>query len=94
MSGTEVHIAGVLLHVLPTLRSQVASSVKAIPSAEIRGMDATHLVLVLEARNAGEVMDLIDSLRNMPGVLNVSLVYQHVESAAAMEETLDVDHSS
>jgi len=31
----------------------------------------------------------MDALRALPGVLNVALVYQHVEPAAAMDEEME-----
>jgi nitrate reductase NapD len=45
-------------------------------------------VVVIEAASARQVLDAIDSIRALPGVLNVSLVYQHAEPASSMRQEL------
>jgi nitrate reductase NapD len=35
------------------------------------------------------VLAVVDEIRAIPGVLNVALVYQHAEPAAAMQQPMD-----
>ena len=84
---TEVHIAGVLVHSRPLNLMQVHRAIDALDAAEVFQSSAEgKLVVVVEAGSAGQILDALDAIRAMPGVLNVSLVYQHAESASAMQQ--------
>jgi nitrate reductase NapD len=87
--ASEVHIAGVFVQVRPGYGTSVATALAALPNTEVHGDgSAGRLVVVCECASAGETLSLIDRMRELPGVLNVALVYQHAESAAAMEEEI------
>ena len=63
--------------------------------ALLPGGDVTHalpdgrLVAVLEAGSARAVVQQIDGLRALRGVVDVVLVYQHAEPADEMRKELD-----
>jgi len=85
----EVHIAGLLVQALPEQRRKVAKAVSGLPKAEVRAAgSAGKLVVVCEGDSDDQIMALIGRIRELPGVLNVALVYQHAESAEAMEEVV------
>ncbi|HJW27245.1 MAG TPA: chaperone NapD [Rhodocyclaceae bacterium] len=85
----EVHIAGLLVHTLPENRRKVVKGISGLHRAEVRaGGKAGKLVVVCECDSDDELMSLIGRVRDLPGVLNVALVYQHVESAEAMDEVI------
>lgn len=90
----EVHIAGLLVQTLPEQRRKVAKAIAGLPGAEVRAAGkAGKLVVVCESDGGDEIMALIGRIRGVPGVLNVALVYQHVESAEAMEEEVIIDEA-
>ena len=79
------HLANLAL----AFANQAAVAIEQSPCSEIF---ASHpdgkLVVVLERANSTEIMERIDAMRELPGVLSVELAYQHAEAAAAMQEVL------
>jgi nitrate reductase NapD len=92
MTGLEgdVHIAGVLVQCRPLQLLQVQRAVAAIEGADVdrTGADG-KLVVVIEAASSRAVLDAVDGMRALPGVLDVALVYQHAEPAAAMNQEME-----
>lgn len=85
----ELHIAGVLVHLQPAALDALQRAVSAIDGAEVyQHSPEGRAVLVLEAPSAGALLDTLDTIRGLPGVLNVSLAYQHAEPLSAMEEEM------
>ena len=65
-------------------------SVAALECAEpFQSSDDGKLVVVVEAASSAGVVETIDAMRELPGVLNVSLVYQHAEPASSLEQEID-----
>ena len=86
---SEVHVAGVLVQARPGRAGAVAAAVSGLPNAEVRAIgEAGKLVVVCEGASGADVLALIGRIRDLPGVVDVALVYQHAESAAAMEEEI------
>lgn len=84
----EIHIAGILIQVRRESCDDVAQAVRDLPGLEVPSIADGRLVVVAECASAGEVVDRIDRIRALPGVLNVALVYQHAEPVGAMEEEM------
>ena len=91
VEAEEIHIAGVLVQCRPLDLMRVSRAVDAIEAAEVFQSSAEgKLVVVIEAPAARDVLAVIDEIRAMPGVLNVALVYQHAEPAAAMRASMEL----
>lgn len=83
----EVHIAGIVVYAEPALLDSVLSCIGEVPGADVHGADANgKAVVTLETDSARRAMDHIDAMRELPGVLNVALVYQHAEPLAALDQ--------
>jgi periplasmic nitrate reductase NapD len=82
----EVHIAGLIVHARPDCAAAVAAALAQLPDTEVRAEAEGRLVVVCEGASGAEILALIERMRDLPGVLNVALAYQHAESAAAMDE--------
>lgn len=84
----ELHIASLVVQhredAVPALQALVAQS----SGLEIALGDATRSVLLQETRGTRELMDSVDRLRELPGVLNVNLVYHHAEARQDLEQPL------
>jgi periplasmic nitrate reductase NapD len=94
VEAEEIHIAGVLVQCRPLDLMRVMRAVNAIEAAEVFQSSAEgKLVLVIEAPAARDVLATIDGIRALPGVLNVALVYQHAEPAAAMQQPMELPAS-
>lgn len=87
--ASEVHIAGVLVHTRQPHTLEVCAAMSRFPGVEVHQMSPQgRVVLVVEGGSAKEIVGSLDAIRAIPGVLNVVLVYQHAESAAAMQEEI------
>lgn len=88
-SAPEVHIAGLLVQVRPGDTPRAARAIARLPGTEVHAVAAAgKLVVVCECGSADQTLALIERIRDLPGVLNVALVYQHAEGAAAMDEEI------
>ena len=63
--------------------------IEAITGGPISAQDAIgKLVIVIEAASTGALLDQMDQIRAVSGVLNVQMVYQHDEEESVMKEWL------
>jgi len=91
VEAEEIHIAGVLVQCRPLDLMRVSRAVDALEAAEVFQSSAEgKLVVVIEAPASRDVLAVIDGIRVLPGVLNVALVYQHAEPAAAMQQPMNL----
>jgi nitrate reductase NapD len=89
LDAEELHIAGVLVQCRPLDLMRVVRAVDALAAAEVFQSSAEgKLVVVIEAPSSRQVLAAIDEIRALPGVINVALVYQHAEPAAAMQQPM------
>lgn len=91
MNQAEIHIAGAIVHVPPGRLLLAKTAIARMTGAEVRASDDRgKLVVVIEAESAAAVLDRLDAIRRVDGVLSALLVYQHAESAQSMnEEVID-----
>lgn len=83
----EVHIAGVVVLILPDARDHIKSRIASVPAAEVHAATADgKLIITLETDSARRTVAYMDAIRALPGVLDVALVYQHAEPLAAVEQ--------
>jgi periplasmic nitrate reductase NapD len=81
----ELHIISLIVHAMPACAEQVSATINALPAARIHGSDANgKMVVTLEAPTSAEILDQIAVIQRTHGVLNVAMVYQHVESLESL----------
>ena len=86
-SDGDIYIASCLVDCMPPMLAGALTAIAAMTEASIyTHSDAGRIVVVLEAASSFAVVRAIDAIRALPGVVNLNMVYQHVESAAAMNE--------
>ena len=86
----EVHIAGIVVHALPEQLDAVIACIRSVPSATVHGSSPNgKIVVTLETEHSRRTLDYMDAIRALPGVANVALVYQHAESADALEQEIE-----
>ena len=89
----ELHIAGVLVHGKVDLLTAIRGEIAALPGAEVHGAsDDGKLVVTLEMRDSTAVLDHINAINLIQGVISATLVYQHNESLDSMQEELVYDN--
>ncbi len=85
----EVHIAGVLVQARAPYVDDIRTAVSLLPRAEVTHESGDgRLVAVLEAATARGVMQQVDAIRALRGVLDVALVYQHAEPEEDMSKEM------
>ena len=84
---SEIHIASCVAFVRPELAPNVSQAILATGLAEVpRHDDRGRLVILIERRSTAEVLDVIDAIRALDGVLAVHLAYQHAENENDLQE--------
>jgi nitrate reductase NapD len=77
------HVAGVVIHALPSALESVAHDIALIAGARIHGSSpAGKLVVTLEGAATGVIVSALESIRCLRGVIDASLVYQHGDDDA------------
>ena len=84
---SEVHIASCVAFARPEATESVARAIVSTGLAEVPRHDGRgKLVILIEAPTSGRVLDVMDAIRALDGVLAVHLAYQHSEPESAMKE--------
>ena len=86
--NSEVHIASCVAYVRPEAVAAAARAIRDTGLAEVPRTDGDkgRMVVLIEGRSAGHVLDAIDAIRALDGVLAVHLAYQHIETEAELQE--------
>ncbi|HYE39814.1 MAG TPA: chaperone NapD [Ramlibacter sp.] len=88
-AGGEIHVAGVLVHARPERLDDVCLAVSLLPDAEVTHASGDgRAVVVLEAASGRAVMQQLEAIRAIAGVLNVAIVYQHAEPEEDMNQEM------
>ena len=89
---SEIHVAGCVAYVRPESAEAIVKAIHATSLAEVpRRDEAGHLVVLIERESVAAVLDVIDAIRALDGVLAVELAYQHSEDEDAMNESHGAD---
>jgi len=85
----DVHIASFIVYTKPYALSYIAATVQSLPGVTIAERDATgKLVLVYESDKGMTINAFLDRVHALQGVVHVTLVSHHVESAETLEEAI------
>ena len=84
----DIHIASCVAYARPEAMEGVLRAIAATGLAEVPQHDQARgrMVLLIEGRGAAHVLDVMDAVRALDGVLAVHLAYQHAESESDMQE--------
>lgn len=79
MAEETVHIASLLIHIRPELLDAVKTNLRQLDGLELHQENPQgKLVVVLETTHERHILDRIDQINNLPGVLNAALVYHEL----------------
>lgn len=74
-----LHIASLLVHARPELFAAVKANLRLLPGLELhQESPAGKLVVVLEAEHESRILQYIQQISEIPGVLNAALVYHEL----------------
>lgn len=78
-----LHIASLLVHARPELFEAVKANLRLLDGVELHQQSPLgKLVVVLETVDERQILERIEQIGNLPGVLNAALVYHEVLSEA------------
>lgn len=79
MSG-ECHISSLVVHSRPDRVPWIVESLGAIEGAEIHGgMDTGKLIVTLETETEHQIVERLNTIQLLDGVLSATLVFHHFE---------------
>ncbi|OWP50763.1 chaperone NapD [Pseudomonas nitroreducens] len=74
-----VQIASLIIHTRPELLEAVKANLLRLPNLEVHQQSAQgKLVVVLEAEHETSILDNLNAIQNLPGVLNAVLIYHEI----------------
>jgi nitrate reductase NapD len=80
MKTEELHISSLIVHIRPDKLQQIEKSINLLAGAELITMSPIgKAVVVLEAPNQRIIMEVIDKINTLDGVINTGLVYHEFE---------------
>jgi nitrate reductase NapAB chaperone NapD len=84
---SEVHIASCVAYARPESTAAIVRAIEGTRLAEVPRQDGRgRMVVLIEGGSAGAVLDAIDAIRALDGVLAVHLAYQHIEDESELQE--------
>jgi periplasmic nitrate reductase NapD len=89
---SELHIASFIVMVRPEREASIVQAIQSLPQTEVVVHENGRIVLVMEGEHRGEMMDRVDAIQALDGVITVNLVYHHAEEKASLEEELPDDY--
>lgn len=85
--AADLHIASCVAFARPDAVEAVARAIAATRLAEVPRRDERgRLVILIEAPSAARVLEVMDAIRALDGVLAVHLAYQHAENESELQE--------
>lgn len=85
----EVHIAGIVVYSLPAHLDSTKARIASLPAAEIHAASKDgKLIVTLETDSTRRILDYMDAIRALQGVVDVALVYQHAEPLTALDQEI------
>jgi nitrate reductase NapD len=90
----ELHIASFVIQHRHDAMAALAATITGHADLELAIPGETRSVVLCESADRYAVMDRVEQLRSVPGVLNVLLVYHHAEPRDALEAEVNAQPES
>ena len=90
----ELHIASFVVQHRPEAAGALAVMIRGSGDMELAREGEFRSIVLCECENQYAILDRIDELRAIAGVLNVLLVYHHAEPREALEAPVPHAHGS
>ncbi|MFT4836936.1 MAG: nitrate reductase NapD [Psychromonas sp.] len=80
MKTEELHVSSLIVHIRPEKRQEIEKSINLLDGAELITVSPIgKAVVVLEAPHQRVIMEVIDTINALDGVLSTGLVYHEFE---------------
>lgn len=87
-TATDVHIASFVVQHREEAATALATWIAASDDMELARSEGTRSIVLCECADQYALLDRIEALRAVTGVLNVLLVYHHAEPGEALDAPL------
>ena len=75
----QIHITSLLVHCRPEQLSAVKANLALLPGLELHQESAAgKVVVVLETEHESQILETLDQIQNLPGVLNAAMIYHEL----------------
>lgn len=89
-----LHVASFVVQHRPEQSAALDAAIAAAGRTELAARDGARSVILCEGDSEREVVARMEALRDVDGVMSISLIYHHAESVESMlEEIPDADPS-
>lgn len=82
----EIHIASFIVHHRPDAREAIGKLADELTGLEIAAREEGRCILLHEGGGTRELLQCMDAVQAIAGVVSVNLVYHHGEPRGALEE--------
>jgi periplasmic nitrate reductase NapD len=82
------HVAGILVYTALAREDEVRSAIEALTGALVHARVNGHIVVTLEGRVSSDIVDVLNTIQCMPGVLSALLVSEHSEPIETIDEEI------
>lgn len=90
MIDQELHVSSLIVHINVAKSMTIKASINKLNGAEVITIsDQGKVIVVLEAPNQREIMEVIDAINELDGVINTGLVYHEFEKIEAEKITAE-----
>jgi nitrate reductase NapD len=91
----ECHISSLVVHARPELAADIGARIAQLPGTDVQTCDvAGKLIVVLETPGTAEIVERLNFIHDLPGVISAALIYHHWERAdgADADAESEADH--
>jgi nitrate reductase NapD len=80
VGSVELHVSSLVVQARPERADEVAQAIALMPAAEVPGREGGKLVVTLVTPGERAILDTIDAITALPGVLSAQLVYHAINA--------------
>jgi periplasmic nitrate reductase NapD len=82
----ECHISSLIVHARPELAAAIGARIGRLSGVDVQPCDvAGKLIVVLETSTTAEIVERLNTIHDLPGVISAALIYHHWERAGGAE---------
>jgi periplasmic nitrate reductase NapD len=89
----EYHISSLIVHARPELAAEIGTRIGQLSGVDVQPCDvAGKLIVVLETSTTAEIVERLDTIHDLPGVISAALIYHHWERAGGADAESEANH--
>jgi nitrate reductase NapD len=81
-----LHVSSAVVMAWPEYSDTVAHRIAAMPDTEVAYAEGSRIIVVMEARDGGEIGARLAEISAIEGVLAANLAFEHTETPTSGEE--------